>query len=110
MQHARHLRVLLCVTAGLALCLGVAAFSAADESSAPSASAVTRYGEPTAEDSVSTQADTTKADAMFKALKAGEIREEQTPCTYPAALREVIGLSDEHCAGELGRTLAAQYD
>jgi hypothetical protein len=56
------------------------------------------------------QVDTTQADAVMEALRAGEIREEQNPCTYPADLRAVIELSDEDCAGELGRVLEEQYE
>jgi hypothetical protein len=56
------------------------------------------------------QEDTTQFVAMRKALEAGEIHEDQNPCTYPADLREDIGLTDSQCAGELGRMLARQYD
>ena len=58
----------------------------------------------------SVQVDTTKADAVRQALETGLIEEDQNPCTYPADLREVIELSDDECAGELGRALAEQYD
>ncbi len=58
----------------------------------------------------STATDTTKFEAMRRAVKAGEIREEQNPCSYPAYLREIIELTDEQCAGELGQKLAEQYD
>jgi hypothetical protein len=58
----------------------------------------------------SAQEDTTQFEAMRKALEAREIQEDQNPCTYPAALRQTIGLSAAQCAGQLGRMLARQYD
>lgn len=42
-------------------------------------------------------------------MRAGEIEEDQNPCTYPAELREAIELSDEQCGGDLGRMLPRQY-
>jgi hypothetical protein len=58
----------------------------------------------------SAQVDTTKFRAMKRAMRSGQIEEDQNPCTYPAWLREVIELSDEQCRGELGRALATQYE
>jgi hypothetical protein len=55
------------------------------------------------------QEDTTKFDAMSEALEDGEIKQEQSPCTYSRYLREIIELSDEDCSGALGRTLERQY-
>lgn len=57
----------------------------------------------------SAQADTTMADAVREAVRAGEIEAGENPCTYPPALREIIGLTDEQCDGELGRRLERQY-
>ncbi len=110
MKPARRPLVLLCATACVAVCLGVAVFSAAGDGGSPSADAAAAYGEPTPADLASTQTDSVMSDAVYKALKAGEIHEGQNPCTYPAALRAVIELSDEQCAGELGRVLAEQFD